>query len=549
MGWRIEVQVYRHGTGESLFPVTSGLNIAVKDGISLTHAGDGLYVSNTWEYEWQVDTGNNYPCRVEAWHETYGSGYVDNVYAIDDEGNPYEIILEPDTQDPNLSFTVVSGTLTYNGSTQNIGTVSYDGDGQAYYMVKTNSSVPAANASGWVAVSDNTQISSSAAGVATYYVFLKATAGTNYNAVNPKSGGNKAISRATATLTVTAVGAIYYNGSTQVLGTVNYNGDGTAYYIVSTSTTTPAAGDSGWTVITNGTSVSSTAATAQNYYIYLRATQGTNYNVVNPKRAATKAISKATPGITKANVTKTYDGNTYFVTANAPAKCATPNTLTQPAGTIYYGTSSGATTYSISVPNAGGSSATNLTGSNNNMGQKDVGSKTVYVFFRPTDTTNYNDSTKTSGKVTINQANGNVGTVSNPPAQNYKDGNTTNYSFQLAMSGNTGTVTYPTSITVKKGSTTISGWSCTSAGVVTVPYTQDSGSYTVTGNVTCAASSDGNYKAVTAGQSRTWTVTINQASDASVTPTINNSTFSDCKSLSSIVIYHLLLHMVHHHIN
>ena len=517
---------------------------------------------------------------------------------------------------PTLTFTATSGTIAYDGTRKVIGTVSYNGgNGYAYYLVKTTSSVPSASSTegtGWVQINTGGDVyatSSAPSNVGTYYVFLKATAHGNYAAVNPKSGGNKAISRATATLTVTAVGTIYYNGSTQVLGTINYNGDGTAYYIVSTSTTTPSASDSGWTpLLSSGQNVSSTEATAQNYYIYLRSTQGTNYNAVNPKRAATKAISKATPGITVSGQTKIYDGNTYFVTANAPTNCATPSTLTQPAGTIYYDTSSGATTYSISVPNAGGSEVTNLTGSNNNMGQKDVGAKTVYAFFQPTDTTNYNNSTNRNGKVTIdqatptvtitadanstypnpgpkvyvnvsvpgtvywgttsssmtntqvisasqagtavqftqnttpgtqlavylyfvptdttnyknvgsssspgksktgityNKANGNVGTVSNPASQTYKESGT--YSFQLAMSGNTGTVTYPTTITVKQGSTTITGWSCTTAGVVTVPAATNAASYTVTGGVTCAEST--NYKAVTTAQSITWTITIDK---------------------------------------
>jgi hypothetical protein len=108
--------------------------------------------------------------------------------------------------------------------------------------------------------------------------------------------------------------------------------------------------------------------------------------------------------------------------------------------------------------------------------------------------------------------------VSNPSAQTYKTSGT--YSYQLGISNATGTVTYPTSITVKNsGGTTISGWSCTSAGVVTVPAATTAGSYTVTGNITVSAST--NYNAVSA-TSKTWTVTINKADQSA--PTATDST-------------------------
>jgi hypothetical protein len=103
------------------------------------------------------------------------------------------------------------------------------------------------------------------------------------------------------------------------------------------------------------------------------------------------------------------------------------------------------------------------------MGRVDVGTTTIYAFFRPSDISHYLDSAGATTTVTItNQATGSSGSVSNPSAQTYKTSGT--YSYQLGISGATGTVTYPTSITVKNsGGTTISGWSCTSAGVVTVP--------------------------------------------------------------------------------
>ena len=126
--------------------------------------------------------------------------------------------------------------------------------------------------------------------------------------------------------------------------------------------------------------------------------------------------------------------------------------------------------------------------------------------------------TKTASvNFTVNKIAGSSGKVSNPASQVYKDGTQTNYSFQLGITGATGTVTYPTSITVKKGSTTITGWTCTNSGVLTVPYTQGAGTYTVTGNITVAEST--NYNAVGA-TSKTWTITITQKNDASVSVTL-----------------------------
>ena len=148
----------------------------------------------------------------------------------------------------------------------------------------------------------------------------------------------------------------------------------------------------------------------------------------------------------------------------------------------------------------------------------------IYAFFRPTDTEHYFESVNATTTVTIlNKATGRSGSVSNPSAQTYKTSGT--YSYQLGISGATGTVTYPTSITVKNSDgTTISGWSCTSAGVVTVPQGTNAGSYTVTGNITVATST--NYNAVSA-TSKTWTITINKAAGSVTTkPTAKSLTYT-----------------------
>ena len=87
---------------------------------------------------------------------------------------------------PTLTFSVNGTQLTYNGNNQLLGTVSYNGDGQAKYYVSTSNSAPSASADGWKNVPSDGKIYAINAG--TYYVFLQASAGTNYTAVTGKSG-------------------------------------------------------------------------------------------------------------------------------------------------------------------------------------------------------------------------------------------------------------------------------------------------------------------------------------------------------------------------
>ena len=102
---------------------------------------------------------------------------------------------------PTLTFSVNDTPLTYNGNNQLLGTVSYNGDGQAKYYVSTSNSAPSASANGWSNVPSDGKIYAINAG--TYYVFLQASAGTNYTAVTVKSGNTtgKEISKRAVTYT------------------------------------------------------------------------------------------------------------------------------------------------------------------------------------------------------------------------------------------------------------------------------------------------------------------------------------------------------------
>ena len=367
---------------------------------------------------------------------------------------------------PTLTFTASTSTLTYNGSTQNIGTISYNGDGKIYYVVSKSTSVPT---TGWIETSPGATIKSSEATAVTYYVYLKADAGTNYNAVAAKNSGSKAINKATGYLTASVNTPLTYNGGAQTIATISTNsGD---YYFgirLSGSTSAPT-----WSSVNTALS----ATNAGTYEVWARCDASINYNNVTPKKVGTVVINQRTVTITAPTaINRTYNGitqkifeegsctpggvmyysrtgedfstststwrpslsladasadnartytlyyycyvsdtsnnkgegintiksvsatidkkataapiltagylDTYDKSITVYAKAA--NASNNPAGTIYYGSSSGATTYSISAS----TTASYLS----NMGQHNVGTTTIYVFFRPSDTTNYYDS-------------------------------------------------------------------------------------------------------------------------------------------------------------
>ena len=226
---------------------------------------------------------------------------------------------------PTLTFTAGTNP-TYNGSSQSLGKVSYNGDGTAYYYIQKATSqpaIPSASASGWTAISNGGTISATDAG--TYYIFLKAVGktGGNYTGVEPKVGDNNTINKRTVTITtvptyvsagLTYDGTNNTNGSDQTLITAGACGTGgVMYYYVSTSPSTPSwNGGSDWS-----TSLP-TGKDAGKYYVWYYClvsdtnnnTAGTNTNAVkalanSPKNIARNPIASASP------VTKlVYNGTT-----------------------------------------------------------------------------------------------------------------------------------------------------------------------------------------------------------------------------------------------
>jgi hypothetical protein len=122
------------------------------------------------------------------------------------------------------------------------------------------------------------------------------------------------------------------------------------------------------------------------YYCYVSDTTNNTGTNINTKLSISATINKkaTTAPTLNAGYKTTYDGSVVY----AKAAIASGN----PAGKIYYGSSSGATTYNIIAS----TTATNLT----EMGQTNVGKKDIYAFFRPNNT-NYADSSVVSTTVEV----------------------------------------------------------------------------------------------------------------------------------------------------
>jgi hypothetical protein len=195
------------------------------------------------------------------------------------------------------------------------------------------------------------------------------------------------------------------------------------------------------------------------------------------------------------------------------------------AGTVYEtsnGTQLTASNYSSAANNSKSVTAGN--GSSTNACTVDYGSSvnswTIYTYFVPTDTTNYNAVAGGPKTLSMAKAACNTGTVSNPSAVTYN--HNSSQTVQLGITGASGTVTFPTSISVTKSNSSVSGWTCTSAGVVTIPANTPTGSYTISGKISVAASTNYN----SGSEIKAWTVTVNAKSISIPTPVNASKTYN-----------------------
>ena len=262
------------------------------------------------------------------------------------------------------SITVTLTNRTYNGGGQVVATATSHGITN-YYLGFGSSSTSAPTSWG----SANSSISQTNAG--TYYVWYKGTADSNHSAD---------IS-ATYKGTVT-IGCASQSAPTATGATVTYPSTATA--------TASGGGGVGTLTWTNGSSRSAIGSTSTQAYW----SGNGNYCASSKSSAVTLQVNKYTPTVTLSATNRAYNGSALYATASV----TTPSGGVAMKGTIYYGTSAGATTYSVTY--TGGS--VNLS----SVSVTNVGSATVYAYFAPDSSCNsyYNNSGNASKTFSVSKA-------------------------------------------------------------------------------------------------------------------------------------------------
>lgn len=278
------------------------------------------------------------------------------------------------------NFTVNKKTVTFSAPTLKtvspytrssqtlVNTGSCTTGGTMYYYVSTSSSTPTFSASSWT----TTAPSKINAGTyyLWYYVYVSDTntyTGTGINTVTKVGTGSVTIPKQTPVLSTTPTKRAdwTYNGTEYALAS------GGAMKHSSTDSTAVA----GTFTYAKGKNAGSYTASWS-----FTPTDTTNYNSTSGN-VGTVTVSKATPTFTTTNGSVEYHNTAY-----AKGKPSV-------AGKIYWGTSTSSMTSTVS---ASANTNTNITS------RTAVGTTTIYAYFVPTDTTNYNSvGSSSSGYKTI----------------------------------------------------------------------------------------------------------------------------------------------------
>ena len=210
-----------------------------------------------------------------------------------------------------------------------------------------------------------------------------------------------------------------------------------------------------------------------------------NYCSSNWSNEVTVKMNKYTPTVTLSATNRAYNGSALYATASV----ATPSGGVAMKGTIYYGTSAGATTYSVTY-----NGATTYSVNLGSVSVTNVGSATVYAYFVPDSSCNsyYNNSGNASKTFSVSKAN------------------------QSAPTATGATVTYHNTATA-----TASG----GGGQGTLTWTNGS-TRTATGSQDTYAYWAGNSNYNASPNSNKVTLTVNKATDQSITVTLNNITYN-----------------------
>ena len=363
--------------------------------------------------------------------------------------------------------------MTYSGSAQDIGTISYSGDGKFSYVVSTSTTAPS---TGWNEASSGTTIKSSASTATTYYVYLKSTAGTNYAAASATSKGSKAIGKATPTLTLTG-SEITYDGSSTATVKASASVDGKIYYGTSTSmgSNRSASATTEYTLATRkdaGTTTVYAAFVPNDTTNYISLGSSSSYN-----ESASAKVNAATPTLTftASTSTLTYSGSS------------------QDIGTISYsgdGKFSYVVSTSTTVPTSGWTDATSGT----TIKSSAATAATYYVYLKSTAGTNYvAASAANKGNKEIGKANGSITFEPADISVQCKNSSTQMTAVDIvtctSATGATGTISYA----LDTIHTTLSN--CSLAGTkLTVPKNTPVGDYTI--YITANSADTTNYNSV-----------------------------------------------------
>ena len=290
------------------------------------------------------------------------------------------------------TLTLTANKKIYNGTTYYVSATSTLA-GTVYYGTSSGSmtNTKSITAGGTISL-DASGCGRSSAGSTTIYAYLDPTS-SNYNnssTVNAKVTINKAV----PTMRLAGSDKIYDGKAAYITGTASVAGK--IYY----GTTSDTSGMSTAVSVSANTATNLTSITnagTLTVYAYFVPTDTTNYHSLGSSSddyvSKSITISKATPTMKLSGSDKTYNGSASYIAGTASV-----------AGTIYYGTTS-ATSGMTSTKAVSANTATNLTSRTN------AGTLTVYAYFVPTDTTNYNSLGSSSNdhaskSITISKANG-----------------------------------------------------------------------------------------------------------------------------------------------
>ncbi len=317
---------------------------------------------------------------------TYNLTSAPQIKNVSDSKTIYYQVTAPNhttkTGSYTLSITKATPTMTlantnanYHGTAKITATASVAGK---VYWGTTNGTSGMTNTKDVTANAAAELTTRTAVGSTTVYAYFVPTDTGNYNSLGSSSDDHTSktmtvsqASDASVSVTVASNAGTYGSAATLVTAT-NSSSHGTSAAYVGYKLGAATA-DSQITWVSVGTALSLTAtASAGTYYIYKKWTaDGNHSNSGTYTEVGTLSRSKATPTLTLSGSDTTYP-TTAVIKATASV-----------TGKVYWGTTSGTSGMSNELSVSAGT-ATNVTS------RSTAGSTTVYAYFVPTDTTNYN---------------------------------------------------------------------------------------------------------------------------------------------------------------